>query len=391
MKIGIITFWESMDNYGQVLQAYALQQILIQMGHQPYQIKFSMHGAQQIPNKISFLRKIWKVLSIYPVIRKYKHYKENKENLKFSVEIETKNKQREFSDFRKIYIQAFPQEYRTIDEIRRNPPIADCYITGSDQVWRMLLDCENNKVYFLDFGKDSVKRISYAASFSRYNYPSQYKNILKEQLSHFDAISVRENEGLEICSDAGFNAVKVLDPTLLLEKDRYLSLAKDVEHLLNRYIFIYSINIQSKDEICWDDIVRYAKQNQLNLITTPSSGNISGREILEQTIYEYATIPQWLSYVNHASVVVTTSFHGVVFCLIMQTNFIYFPLEGKRAQGNGRVCTLLQSLHLENKIYGKDKRIEDIIQDKIDWKSVEDLLREQKVKSIDFLNNALSL
>ena len=109
-------------------------------------------------------------------------------------------------------------------KIQQNPPQADCYITGSDQVWAQLLDNINNEGFFLNFGSSQIKRISYAASFAMTSYPQELKKKLKEKLSIFSAISVRESSGVEICKELGYNVSWVLDPTFLLEQSDYLSL-----------------------------------------------------------------------------------------------------------------------------------------------------------------------
>lgn len=391
MKIGIITFWESKDNYGQVLQAYALQQILLDLGHQPFQIKYSLSGSRNSQQqRRAFIKIILKSITIYPLVLKYLRYRENRKNEKYKVEIEQKNKQRKFDIFRKKYIRSNSLIYQTITEIQNNPPEADCFITGSDQVWRMLLDNENNRAYFLDFGRRDIKRISYAASFSRSYYPKQYITQLKDLLSRFDAISVREYEGVDICKNVGISAIQVLDPTFLLKKASYLSLCLNKETKTDKYIYIYSINIQKSEEINWKEIVSYAKKNNYRLLATTSSGNIPGREILTGAEYIYATIPEWLSYVNGAKCVMTTSFHGVVFCLIMHTNFVYFPLCGKRAEGNGRVYSLLESIGLLHRICKKKNSLHEVLQNEINWDIVDMSLKEQREHCMKFLENSLT-
>ena len=203
MRIGIITFWESTDNYGQVLQAYALQQVLKDMGHEPYQIRYSLKASQTNIPQSSLLKKIIKLLLVYPLVISLKRRKKQREDLVCRTIIEEKNKIRKFHQFRNEYISQSERIYYSIEEIRKDPPIADCYITGSDQVWTMLLNIEGNNAYFLDFGAPSIKRIAYAASFGRSSYPAAIQPILKEKLSKFDAISVREKEGVDICGMLG--------------------------------------------------------------------------------------------------------------------------------------------------------------------------------------------
>lgn len=386
MNIGIITFWESTDNYGQVLQAYALQQVLQNMGHEPFLIRYSLKASQGIVNMSSLIKKMCKLLAVYPALKSIKHQRKNKEDEVYRKSIEFKNVTRKFSEFREKYIAQSALIYNSIDELRLNPPKADCYITGSDQVWTMLLNTEGNKAYFLDFGDKKIKRIAYAASFARNKYPSDLIAILKEQLSKFDAISVREDEGVSICHLANrYDAIKVLDPTFLLDKDVYLKLIENVSLSHRDYAFTYSINIRDAKELAWDEVCAYANKLNLEMLTVTSSGHFPGREILSGTKYIYATIPEWIAYINNAKFVVTTSFHGVAFCIILNMQFVYFPLGGTEARGNGRVISLLQELGLMSRIYS-GSGIESLLEKKIDWDMVNHSLEQMKKKSIDFLN-----
>lgn len=382
MKIGIVTFWESQDNYGQLLQCWALQQQLKRMGHEPFLIRYS--PLKQIARHKWI--KLWKVILIYPIFRKLKRIHEKK----IITTIAEKNIQRKFNDFREQHITISEREYQGLLDIQKNPPTADCYICGSDQVWSKLLDNQENQIYYLHFGKENIKRIAYAASFGRDTYPPELRNILHNELARFDAVSVREKSGIDICADVGIKAVNVLDPTLLLSKEDYSRIMETPE-ISGKYFYTYSINVTSPTkDLCWEHLAKYASQAGLASISTTSSGYFAGREICSDTQYIYATIPQWLGYIHNAKFVATTSFHGVVFCLIFHKNFIYFPLTGKYAKGNSRVISLLNSLGLNEKIFNKKiLTIEQCIDSNIDWDKVDHLLYVRRHDSIVFLEENL--
>lgn len=384
MKIGIITFWESTDNYGQVLQAYALQTVLKNMGHEPFLIRYSLKASLGESRKPSLLRKLIKVIAIYPMLKAIKRNIRQREDIDCRKKIEEKNILRRFSDFRDANMSSSRDVYNSIEELKANPPKADCYITGSDQVWTMLLSNEGNKAYFLDFGEDKIKRISYAASFARYEYPKELIPLLKEQLAKFNAISVREDEGVDICRLGGrYDAIKTLDPTFLLDKDVYLKLIEHIS-LEHDYAFTYSINIRDAKELAWEEVCEYVHKQKMEMVTVTSSGHFPGREILSDTKYVYATIPEWIAYINNAKFVVTTSFHGIAFCIILNKPFVYFPLSKAGAKGNGRVISLLKELGLMDRIYF-GSGIEAILEAKIDWNKVNSSLEVMKKKSLDFL------
>ncbi len=377
MKIGIITFWESEDNYGQVLQCFALQQQLIQMGHEPFLIKYTPYPKIK---KTPLIHKLWKLIKIYPIFQKLKKRQERKQVCLFN----QKNKLRKFNEFKEENILTNNIIYNGLLNIQNNPPEADCYICGSDQVWSKLLDNDENQAFYLNFGKKNIKRIAYAASFGRDVYPLELNVRLHDMLMKFDAISVREKTGIDICKKVGIQAINVLDPTLLLSMKEYLQIIE--KPLIDKkYFYTYSLNISSEKDLCWKALLKYADRHGLKSISTTSSGYFVGKEICSDTEYIYATIPQWLGYIQNAEFVATTSFHGVAFCLIMHTNFIYFPLKGTHSRGNSRVISLLNSLGLHEKILCEGMIVEQCIDKPIDWNIVEAKLAEKKNKSIDFL------
>ena len=385
MKIGILTFWESTDNYGQVLQAWALQQVLKKMGHEPYLIRYSLVASSAVKHETNKLRKVLKLIAIYPIIRYvFRYIRTTKEN-RLRLLIEKKNSMREFAKFREKNIVVSPQIYKSIDEIRKNPPVADCYIAGSDQVWTMPLSNNNNRAYFLDFGSQTTKRISYAASFAKAVYPKEYICELKKLLMRFNSISVREKEGLEICKKIGVDAKIVLDPTLLLCRNDYLRLMS-IDEETEPYVFVYSINVRNKKELFADSISQYAKENKIRIIATTSSGSLPGRELIDNAEYRYATIAEWLHYIDGAEVVFTSSFHGVAFCLIFQKNFVFIPLKGNLSKGNGRILSLFNMAHIENKVLNDEKEISKVVNAPIDWDVVKTNLAEIKSFSADYLS-----
>ena len=383
MRIGIITFWNSEDNYGQVLQCFALQQQLIQMGHKPFLIKYIPY---QKVKKTSIIQKLWKLIQIYPIFQKLKKRQESK----WIKTLKQKNKLRKFDEFKEKYILTNKIIYYGLSNIQNNPPEADCYICGSDQVWSMLLDNNENQAFFLNFGKRNIKRIAYAASFGRDIYPIELNVQLHNMLTKFSAISVREKTGIDICTKVGIQAIDVLDPTLLLSMKEYTSIIETPTNINNEdFFYTYSLNITSEEDLCWKELTQYASKQNLKSISTTSSGYFSGRELCSKTQYVYATIPQWLGYIQNAQFVATTSFHGVVFCLILHTNFIYFPLKGKHSRSNSRVISLLNSLGLMEKVFNSQKSIEQVIEQPIAWEKVDAKLEIMRNNSIRFLKNNL--
>lgn len=381
MKIGIITFWQSNDNYGQVLQCFSLQQQLIKLGHKPFLIKYV---PLQKTVQTSIAEKLWKLIQIYPIFLKLRKMQKAKQAKAFAL----KNRQRKFDEFRVKHIITNGVIYHGLSDIQNNPPDSDCYICGSDQVWSMLLDNDENQAFYLNFGDKDTKRIAYAASFGRDVYPMELNGKLHNMLVKFDAVSVREKSGIGICKKVGIQAVDVLDPTLLLSMKEYVQIIEKPS-VREKYFYTYFLNITSEKDLYWEALLDYANQHGFKSISTTSSGYFIGKEICSNTEYVYATIPQWLGYIQNAEFVATTSFHGVAFCLIMHTNFIYFPLKGVHSRANSRVISLLDYLGLHEKIFDGNMTIKQCIEHPIDWNKIEAKLNVKKNASISFLENSL--
>lgn len=386
MKIGIITLWQSSDNYGQQLQCWALQQELIKLGHDPYLIRYDVEYRTR-NNKSPLWKKALKLVLIYPVIKSLKRRKIREKEQLLKAYNAKRNNERQFLSFRKDNFLVSDNIYSTLQELKDNPPEADAYIVGSDQVWAFTLDNYENRVMYLDFGDKKIKRIAYAPSFSMPSYPEKLKLVLKENLDRFDSLSVREQTGAKICNEIGCTAQVVVDPTMLLTSKDYSVIAN--ANTCGSYIYLYYLNISNSEEVEWQQLHEFANNNNLKIIATPASGYIQGKELFDKVEYQYATIPQWIGLINGARLVVTTSFHGVVFCIIHRTPFIYFPLMGKYSRGNNRVIDLCKILGLSNHIWNSSSSFESLFQKTIDWENVQEKLELLRKGSIDYLKNAL--
>ena len=330
------------------------------------------------------LKKAIRKFPIYFSLRSLFISKSKKKQEAIIDDLEKKNVARQFVKFRKENILVSEKLYCSLSELQHNPPQADCYIVGSDQVWAHLLDREENTAFYLNFGHEDIIRISYAPSFSYDEYPLHLRNQLAQQLKKFNAISVREKKGVEICKNVGFDAALVVDPTILLESSSYDKITEIVE-TTHPYIFIYSINIKDANQIKWEQLKEFAKQNNYDIYATPATGYFPGLELFDNVEYKYATIPQWLAYVRHAELVITTSFHGVVFSILYHKKFVYFPLEGVFGRGNNRVLSLLKLLDLENFTWRPGSIFEDYYKYSVDWARVDTLLFECRKKSAEYL------
>lgn len=389
MKIGILTYWNSCDNYGQILQCFALQRYLNNQGHTAFLIKYA-------PTKdMGVQQKIWRNLSIQRILYFFsKERKLNKEKSRiekrFQIINGELNKQRQFENFRNTYLIATKHIYHSIDELRKNPPVANVYISGSDQVWNDSLKEKNTAGCFLDFGDCQVKRISYAASIGR-ELQQKELVIFSKYLSRFDAISVREQSTKEICDKLGFaDSTVTLDPTLLLPVDEYSKISQSAHiHTIPPYLFLYVLNVTTQEEIYWENIKEYLQEKELNMKVVCSSGYVQARELIPGYNNIQATIPEWLSYIENAACIITSSFHGMVFAIKMNIPFLVILLTNQYAKGNIRITLLLKKLGLEERILDPLKPIKEQMEKEINWTKVNKELSKLQESSYNFLHSNL--
>ena len=386
MRIGIVTYWSSSDNYGQQLQCFALQKYLIGLGHDAYLIKYMP------TSHIPLWRRIARSVKYRLLVSSEQKEKDRNTKL-ISERNKLLNCRRGFKEFRDKYIKSTEIVYRNIKELRNNPPDADIYICGSDQVWNNSLKDPDTAGWFLDFGKPTAKRVSYAASIGR-DIDSCEINRFTRYLKNFNAISVREQKAYALCHQLGFDkSIIAIDPTLLLNSSDYdlIELDSNGTNVAGKpYVFIYTLNIRTAEEIYWDDFQKIIAEDGLQIRSVSSSGYLPARELLPGVQNEQATIPEWLSLIKHSEYVITTSFHGVVFCLLYHKPFYAVLLNNEYSKGNDRIISLLEFLHLSNLIVSNSESLKQINFENIDWIDVGAMIALLRQKSTHFIDDILS-
>lgn len=335
MKIGIITFWTSKDNYGQLLQCFALQQYLRKNGHEPFLIRYKESPKEEASFKISNLLKY--ILKFPKYVSWFLNEKRRQRNAN-KYNRQAGNVDRNFDAFIHDNITTSKQLY-TDEDLHNTPPIADAYICGSDQVWG------GDWAYYLDFAPENKTKIAYAPSLGGLTSFSQdYEEKMKKLLLRFDFIGMREQSGVDVCHRLGRkDAVKVVDPTLLLTQADYNKIRINTKQPGQKpYLFAY---ILGNPMICeMQEVYRYAQKRGLE-VKYATSGKADDYEHI------YPQIGEWIDLIANADVIITNSFHGTVFSLIYNRPFITIPLKNGYERMNTRVTELLESADLKNRIY----------------------------------------
>lgn len=367
-KIGVVTYWNSEENYGQILQIFALQYYLRQKDCYPFLIKHVLTVTDT--QSESFFKRLVNLFSSYSKLRD--SIRRRLSNIKRNKYIPVID--RHFKEFKDKYIESSSKIY-SYQELLNNPPTADGYITGSDQVWNF-----PNPIFLLNWVNDRVPRFSYAASFGSPVVPDYLRDEYRSSLSRFRLVSVREKSGVDICVKMGIQAEYVLDPTLLLSKDDYLNALKFDSTLRRKpYILLYLLGNRSKIDL--EYLKQYAKGNNLDVIFVPSQNFKS--ELFTPT---YPTIEEWLSLIANADLVITNSFHGTVFSILFERLFYTVFLRGKDYKMNERIISLLTDLNLSRSY---NNHID--LTERIDYNEVHNLLSEKRHNSFNYLDKIISL
>jgi hypothetical protein len=369
MNVGILTL-PLQNNYGGILQAYALISVLKQLGHNVWLIDFPHH---KIPK--------WK----YPLVvtkRLVKKHILKKDTVIF---LEAKQ-QYEDSEIRKFISQHIQPQTKTISttaELRNavKKYALNALLVGSDQVWREKYVGHHIKNYFLEFTSNTnVKRISYAASFGVDSW--QYSNKLTKELEalarKFDAISVREESSLQLCSQfLKTSAHFHLDPTLLLPKHFYLQLIENKNKTtFGGDLMVYILDYSADKSMMVDQL---GKTNNLTPFYIGTKNT---------TDHKKHSVEHWIEGFSHAKFVITDSFHGCIFSILFNIPFLAI---GNESRGLARFTSLLRLFSLENRLVIPDNKIFDTqLPDPPDWEKVNYILKEKREVSLSFLKESLT-
>lgn len=383
MKIALLTYTTTQDNYGQVLQGYALSTYLRGMGHTVNFVSYDTFSP--VPQCISLAKakapsRLAKYLGflLHPMT-----YLESRK--RFRISQWRQRNPRDFDAFRRAHFSFEPTTtYYTALELRDNPPQADAYVCGSDQIWAVLPQ-ERNSGWFLDYGNDATPRIAYAVSVGSAELSEEKCAYMRRFLPRFTAISVREESALPLCRElAGKEVSHCVDPTLLLKREDYLRLVPQ-EVVEQARVFAYFVNVQARRDVFWQQLYAWCQSSGLVLDAVASAGCVDAVQQLPLDKIHGATVPQWLYELACARYVYTDSFHGTVLAIIFRKPFLVTLVQGLHAPMNTRVFSLLESLGLSERIYRGDTPLPQAMQAPIAWDEVEERLETLVGDSQQFL------
>lgn len=365
MQIKTITCHD-VYNHGASLQAYALQTYLCSMEHDVEIIDYkpdylSGHYSLSAVSNPKFDKPVAKQLYLLA---------------KLPGRLAALKRKKIFDKFTRKYLHLTPNRYHSNEELKANPPKADVYIAGSDQIWNTLFSNGRDAVFYLDFAPQEARRITYAASFATKDVVPEYQAFVRKMLQGLDKISLREKISLPLLASLGRNdGVAVCDPVFLLTQKQWNDLLPAPKKDSERYLLVYDTDSSERVK---EAAIKIAKQRNLKIY------NISAYKL------SYADKDYWCSgpldfvrLIRDAEFVISNSFHATAFSLIFHREFC---VVNRTEAINERMYSLLEQYGLQSRMLDSSLSMPS---ETIDYSTVQTKVDEDIASSKQYLHDAI--
>lgn len=347
MKVSLITYHDE-DNYGAILQSYATYKMLNELGYDAEIIDFRMRHIQPLFNRLVF------------AIRRIRH-----------------------NVFRKKWLNKRTRVYNSVAELRKDPPLSDCYLVGSDQTWNPCISKDNALAYFLDFGPETIRRVSYAASFGNDKWEDSIyapTSVVRNILCKYHKVLVREDKAVDICKEVfNVDAQQVLDPVLLFSSYPELTGKYTIE---KGKMIVYKL-INNEDFYMKSALI--ADSLGMHRLSLGSVRRIKGAKCPYPE-----SVDKWVKQIATSELVFTDSFHGTIVSLLYHRPFVIYVGDPNRV---GRLSSILKVVGLEDRVCSPKDSLNILLETakrKIDWSMVDRTINDLRLISIQKLKDALS-
>lgn len=361
MKIAILT-QPLRTNYGGILQCYALQTILEQMGYKvlvltkpPYSRSYCIIYPLAVCKRLIKRFILGKKIAIF----------------KAPHQIISQHTDR----FIHQYIHQYTQREWTVQIASH----FDAIVVGSDQVWRPLYYQPIEEAFLSFLGDAKIKRVAYAASFGVDNceYTEKQRTNCSYLLKKFNAVSVRESSGVQLCQEYfDTKAVQVLDPTLLLSADDYRALIKKGKTQPSKgNMLVYMLDRTKEKEAFVERIAQEKGMTPFWMSSETTDESLPLKQRIKMPV------EQWLCSFDDAEFVLTDSFHGCVFSIIFRKQFLAM---GNKERGLSRFQSLLALFSLQDRLILSSDEYKSNLSS-IDYDQVQTKLQSLQTQSLSFL------
>lgn len=371
-KVGVITLHNS-PNYGSCLQTYATQVVLARVGANAEIIDYYRKDA--IPkNEVdrALNGQLVKKMPIFKVPGV-------KQIAKIPVSRMVARRRAPLDEFRHSRLSLTERSYYSAEELDANPPVADIYCTGSDQVWNSIWNNGFDRAFYLSFAPEGKRKIAYAASIGKAKLEDWEAEPMRKALSSYSCISVREQEAADLLESIGVHgAVPVIDPTLMLNRDDWEVIA-DGWVSPEPYILVYQLNRNAE----FDSYVqKVAKRTGLKIMRI--AYGVHEKRSGENAVI-CPSVGRFLSLFLGAEIVITDSFHGTAYSVNLGKKFVSIS----PGRFNGRIANLLAMTGLDNHMLISFSDF-GIAEEIWNFDSAQYSLDQERERAISFLSNAIS-
>lgn len=294
------------------------------------------------------------------------------------------------------------ENYRAIspvyqfDELGKLNDYVDTFLIGSDQVWNYGISKDYQGGFFLNFAADEKRKISYAASFGHYSFsaPEEVMEETGRLLSRFDAISVRERDGVKILKRTfGLKGTRVLDPVFLPERSMFDGFAeksrkKEDSKFLTAYIL--DPTPEKKEAILYAAKERGLEPKIMLDGMKHKFAENKKKMALDEYVLDDIEVEEWLYYIKNCDFFITDSCHGASFAILYEKPFVCI---GNEARGMSRFESLLDVFGLRDRLVLEAREIinnKRLVSD-IDYAPVTEKLQKERERSISWLKKALAV
>lgn len=380
--IGLVTCYFH-HNYGSMLQAYATELIMQQLGlpFQTIACKAPINYMQE--NKILYIIKKLLIADWKMRLGKMKIERAKKENPMFAKNWEIRNKA--FSQFAETFFHVSPY-CKNREELTKMAENYSAFLVGSDQLWRT--DSAEHGYYTLEWVPDHIRKIAYSTSIGVKEVPWFQVEKNKRFMNRFDHIALREQSACDLVYKlTGRKVPVVLDPTLLFTGDQWLGIQQQEPLTNGKYIFCYLLGDNPSQR---EFIKRVKEKTGYKIVALQQLDEYipSDEEFADEA--PYVGPREFLNYIRNAEYVFTDSFHCSVFSILYKKNFFTFSrfAEGAKQSTNTRIDNLLYITGLEDRRMTNDKTIEGVVNFKRNFDGVDEKLNALRKSSMDYLYNA---
>lgn len=366
MRISIITILDN-QNIGTYLQAYALANVLQERGAEVEYVDYRRKSESLFFSSLEILKRKGSSKIHLFISAAYRF---------ISVGI-GRYKLRSFLKKKVRYSRTV---YHNFDQLKKRPPMADIYMTGSDQVWNSKYNNGLDASFFLGYAPEGKKRLAYAASIGMEDFPENEKGEVKQLLNRYDALSVREQKAKEIVSGIGIDRAEVvLDPTLLLDRFKWSQLSEESNFVKTEpFVLVYSVE-DSRNHIVEQCARKMADQIH-GKVYQLSSGWFRDKIACDR-FFAFATPQLFIKLFREADYVVVSSFHGTAFSVNMNKQFVSVAPQ----RFSSRMRSFLELMGLENRII-TDENSDILSMESIDYDSVNEKIEQMRIHSFAFID-----